>query len=849
MNPQSSPLGSIWRKWDLHFHTPSSHDYEYKGASSKEIVDGLIKAGVEVVAITDHHRVDTKRIIELQKLGGANLTVLPGIEFRSELGGSNSVHFIGIFPEDSDVVDLWTKISGRLNITEAEVAKRGDETIYCPFVETARVIHELGGLLSVHAGEKTNSIEGLKNSDYIKQIIKKDLVRECIDIYEVGAVTDIQGYVEKVFPHLDRPIPLILCSDNHDIRDYKPKTPLWIKGDKSFEALRQTLYEPLRRVFVSADKPIAPLLAIRKVALDFPADTKLVSQVAGDSQSDLFCFRERTEIAFSPYLTCLIGGRGSGKSTLLNLIYEKLEPGKSKFFAANNLTPKATAAIATCVSIDGDTESKAVEFIQQNEIEQFATAPHGFTEAIFSRLSKRDVEGKLAAAESELFMAVVETGAHGKRLKSHHDLVARIATAEKELATAKALIASFENEDYKAINTELGNLNKELQGLRNWRSRLDSLVKELRVLQEKLKYPPSEHPNAYETEFFAIIKAINEISASAQGQPSLANAAAREVELSQAVTGLKHKLEEFLKGRGLSQENLADVGKASERVAQIEQELPAQKAREAELSTEIAAFKNKRDLTLKRAGTVTALLEPLNKTLSQLGKEVRAIELRYEFDKNQFRQAMTKYIQEQLGENVPRIDHIESMLEDVDFEILTTREDFISKLPEKQATAKSLRDHFSVPLNFALLQVEVEKKLMDYESFGRIRVSYDGKPVENSSFGQRCTAAIVILLLLGNTPIVIDEPEAHLDSSLIANYLVELVKTAKLNRQIIFATHNANFVVNGDAELIHALEMGADKLTKIQSITIEDVAHRERLLALEGGPEAFLKREYRYGIG
>ena len=78
---------------------------------------------------------------------------------------------------------------------------------------------------------------------------------------------------------------------------------------------------------------------------------------------------------------------------------------------------------------------------------------------------------------------------------------------------------------------------------------------------------------------------------------------------------------------------------------------------------------------------------------------------------------------------------------------------------------------------------------------------------------------------------------------------MELIKAAKLNRQIIFATHNANFVVNGDAELVLALEMGNDKVTKIQSITIEDLAHRGKLLALEGGPEAFLKREHRYGIG
>ncbi|MBZ4276034.1 ATP-binding protein, partial [Mycobacterium tuberculosis] len=83
------------------------------------------------------------------------------------------------------------------------------------------------------------------------------------------------------------------------------------------------------------------------------------------------------EIVFSAYLTCLIGGRGSGKSTLLNLLHEKLDPGRTRFFVDNSLTPTKTADIASCVTIDGDAEQKIVEFLQQNEIEQFAVAPHG----------------------------------------------------------------------------------------------------------------------------------------------------------------------------------------------------------------------------------------------------------------------------------------------------------------------------------------------------------------------------------------------------------------------------------------------------------------------------------------
>jgi exonuclease SbcC len=847
MNPNSSPYGSIWRKWDLHFHTPASYDYQYKGATNAEIVEGLIKAGVEVVAITDHHRIDGERIRELQRLGGAQLTVLPGIELRSELGGSTSVHFIGIFPEDADIATLWTKLSGRLNITENDIEKKGDDNVYCSFVDTCELIRELGGIVSVHAGRKSNSIEELKNSDYIKQIVKKDLVRDCIDIYEASSPEDIKGYREKVFPHLDRAIPIVVCSDNHDIRKYAPAHNLWIKGDKTFETLRQTLFEPIHRVMVSNDKPISPLLTIRSVDVNFPENAEIINENGEGQRRDKFCFRTKNQIIFSPYFTCLIGGRGSGKSTLLNLIHEKLEPGKTRFFSDNELFPREEASIARCVSIDG-AEQKAIEFLQQNEIEQLAAEPLRLTDAIFARLRKLDLKGELGAVETELLPAMIETSAQAERLKSRDQLAKQIAESEKELATKKALVASFQDQEYRVVNEEMAVINREIQSLRGSKQQLEKLIRELQALKARYVAPNSAEPNEYEKEHLAILGSLEQLSKPISERETLRGPEAREAHLTTRAMRLKARLEDFLKGRGLSQENLADVGKANERVAQLEQDLPSLKRQLDAVSAQVTAFTDKRQLRNKYDGTVTKLLTPLNETLRDLSKEVKQIRLEYEFDASEFREAIIEHIQKNVGGETLRIDYLASVLETIDFQRLTTSTEFVDRLPTNSATAKALRDYYSIELNFALLRMEVEKRYIDFGSYGRIKISYDGRPIENSSFGQRCTAVIVILLLLGNTPIFIDEPEAHLDSALIANYLVELVKEAKLNRQIIFATHNANFVINGDAELVHVLDMDGDRISKFESITIENIAHRGKLLALEGGPEAFAKRESRYGI-
>ncbi len=162
-------------------------------------------------------------------------------------------------------------------------------------------------------------------------------------------------------------------------------------------------------------------------------------------------------------------------------------------------------------------------------------------------------------------------------------------------------------------------------------------------------------------------------------------------------------------------------------------------------------------------------------------------------------------------------------------------------------TAKILKEIFSNKLFFSIYHLLMVKNIRNIKNIKNFNVYYDDKILSNASFGQRCTAVIVTLLSLGNNPIIMDEPEAHLDSSLIANYLVELIKKEKKDRQIIFATHNANFVLNADAELIIKLNNEGNKITA-KSFSIEDSEHKADLLKLEGGEEAFKKRERKYEI-
>jgi ABC-type lipoprotein export system ATPase subunit len=308
--------GSLWRKWDLHFHTPSSYDYQDKSITNEKIVEKLVAKGIRVVAITDHHVIDEDRIRELQKIGKGQITVLPGIEFCSELGGSNSVHFVGIFHEDVNINYIWQTLSVSLQLTKIDINRKGGyQNVYTDFKKASKLIHDLHGLVSVHAGKKTNSIESISSKDLFKQVLKTDLLKDHIDILEIGNVNeDKKLYQDMVFPAIKYELPLIICSDNHSISQYQTKTDFWVKADPGFYGLLQTLVEPTR--IYLGDKPDKRL----KVAGN---KTKYISSVTinknDESPLDEVWF-DKAHIEMNHDLVAIIGNKGTGKSALAEVI-------------------------------------------------------------------------------------------------------------------------------------------------------------------------------------------------------------------------------------------------------------------------------------------------------------------------------------------------------------------------------------------------------------------------------------------------------------------------------------------------------------------------------------------------
>ena len=128
----------------------------------------------------------------------------------------------------------------------------------------------------------------------------------------------------------------------------------------------------------------------------------------------------------------------------------------------------------------------------------------------------------------------------------------------------------------------------------------------------------------------------------------------------------------------------------------------------------------------------------------------------------------------------------------------------------------------------------------------------DGKrfrSIQEGSPGQKTAALLAFLLSYGDEPLILDQPEDDLDNHLIYDLIVTQLRAIKRRRQVIVVTHNANIVVNGDAELVVALAARGRETQKECEGSLQEQQVRETICAvMEGGRKAFEDRYRRIAL-
>lgn len=301
--------GSEWRQWDLHLHTATSFDYKYKASDSDEkLCEELRKQKIAAVAITDHFIIDRERIENLRRIA-PEITFFPGVELRIDKGSDN-LHIIAIFDDKINLKDLEEDFSAEMIRKNRKGDK--DENYYWDFEQVIKFTKERNGIITIHAGGKSNGLEKeITNSLEVNQAIKKEIA-DNIDIFEMGKKKDFETYENIVFKEIEKKA-MILCSDNHDSRNYIRKEKMWIKADTTFEGLRYAINDPDNRIFIGDIPEKEKIVNYNKTKYIKSLSIKKIKKDSKDIWFD-------NELIFNKDLIAIIGNKGNGKSALADII-------------------------------------------------------------------------------------------------------------------------------------------------------------------------------------------------------------------------------------------------------------------------------------------------------------------------------------------------------------------------------------------------------------------------------------------------------------------------------------------------------------------------------------------------
>jgi len=884
--------GSEWRKWDLHVHTPASIVHEYKKGNYEDIweryIDELEKlpSDIKVLGINDYWFLDGYKKIKEYKESGhlSNIDlILPVIEFRLRdfVGSSklNKINYHIIFSDKLTIEEIEEEFLKRLEIKNFENRFLSKENLI-NFGKQERENtpdNKKSNLpssnLEIGFNNFTISLDIINNllkKDYFKNKViraigktewdsfkweasssdKKELINNVDFVF--SASPTVKNALQSKEKLIEQKVNdcLLHCSDAHQFYNdmYTSKVLghcyTWIKSDTTFEGLKQVIYEPEYRVKIQEIQPPNPIHKLEEIELSFNKNVKW--------GNDTFCFAGFDKpIKLSPYLTCIIGGRGSGKSTLLNLVAEKIDKETNDFF--KDLTEKDRKSFVKFIPEIVEN----IEFLAQNTIEKFATDNEAFTEAIFKRLD-RNSSAILSNSISECNQEILKFDEYIELLKNRKNLHNKLIKEKEDLKRDEHLIKAFQEQEYLEPKSKLQSVQQKINELSNSRKIYKNLfdnIKNIVDANEIIK----ETKNDYEIYFNNLYNEIQQVY-SKYSEPKQYDIIKKKIsDLEEESKEYSKKIESYLIKKGMSPENIHDAKNASTNIENIKHKIKELKSsllnikKEKKkfstdvIDTKLEEFKNLINNELN-------IINDMFKTISDKNpSEIKSIKVMYSLNTDIFDKVFSSFIStleldSEISSSRKKIKEYLSAIPIEEVLLLSRKEEFLDKVGHKGTEAyKIIEKIFLDGTNFEIYKVMIRKYKRDLENNKVLTVYYDEKTLDNSSFGQKCTAAIVVLLSLGNNPIIIDEPEAHLDSSLIANYLVELIKEQKQKRQIIFATHNANFVLNADAELIIKLENTAGK-TNVTHFTIEDLNHREDLLKLEGGKVAFQKRERKYNI-
>lgn len=841
------------------------------------IIQACKDEGVEVIGVTDHYRVRTSQTL-IEAARDAGIVVFPGFEAVSKDG----VHFLCLLEAGSSLDLVQAKISDCGVHSDAETSPIGK-------YDARELLDECrkwnSRCVAAHIAASDGLLRVLKGQTRAAVWKDPNLLACSLPGPVTDAPTDLRPILENKNPdyHRERPIAVINCQDVCDPSDLrKPGASCWIKmSDVSLEGLRQAFLDPVSRIRLSSDPSVE-------------GHSELVA-VTWETEG----FLKDCAIHFNENLNVLVGGRGTGKSTVveslryvlqldsigedarkvhegivrqvlrngtkISLLVRSHYPDK-RYYLIERTVPNPSIVRDEAGSIVPLTPRDVLPRLQvfgQHEIAELARSPEKLT-SLLERFLEPDVD--LAKRRDELISDLERSR---KRLLGHRKDVGQVDERLAALPTIEETLKRYQEAGLEEKLKEQSLVVREESLLKTATERVSVLRDAHRQLKNKLPLDRSFLSDE-NTKTLPSQDLLGEVREALVGLETAATAAAEALDSATTVAektiasigsrweAHKRKVQEsYEKTLRELQKSKIDGEEFIRLRRQVEELRPLTERRAGLLQEHQAETLRRRSLLAEWEDLKRQEFQRLERAAKRVTRQLAGrVQVRVTFAGN--REPLGVLLKQIGGRLSEAIDALQRRPDLSLTELADACRVGGAELAKKYGLSSSQADRLAQADPEIAMQIEE----LDLPSVTEVQlnVAPEGEPpvwntLADLSTGQKATAVLLLLLLESDAPLVVDQPEDDLDNRFITDGVVPRIVEEKRRRQFVFATHNANIPVLGDAELIVGLSaageaaqghavMRSEHMGSIDTGQVRDLVKE----VLEGGQAAFEMRRLKYGF-
>lgn len=884
------------------------HNKTTQYTSESEYNEALVtvcqEEGIDVIGVTDHYRVRTARSL-IECAQNAGLRVLPGFEAVTKDG----VHFLCLFSPNRPLDEI-DRCIGDCGIHDDQQASPLGQWDVVEFLDKAKNNWDCV-CIAAHVAAAGGLLKKLSGKTSINAWTHAELLAAALPGPISAAPDNIRPILQNKNPDYfrDYPVAIVNASDVDDPEALRrPETSCSLKmTEVSLDGLRQAFFDPSSRIRLASDS--APDCHAEFVALAWEGgflggetihfNENLNVLVGGRGTGKSTVIESLRYVLSSDALGSdaqkLQKGflqQVLGPGTKVTLLVRSYSPSRREYVITRNVNeePEVRDVTGALTRLHPRDVLPHVQVFGQHEISELAKDNEKLTH-LLERFMPRNAEHE--TRKRTLLEELEDTRTEILRLGKQQDRVTEQLSA---LPALEEQLERFRDAGFEEKLKEQQDLVKEAAALEKGESGVASVKDLVRELDDMIPVELDFFPRRTQPEQDSSESSETENSPEdeAAEEHSLQNVAGAEFlwEAREAIERMCERIVEALSPVSEAiddcEATLADVrnrwnvrreevhdsyqkilralqrthsnadAQAFVSISERVERLRPSKEEKKSLLRELDAANSKRREALSRWEDLKREeFRELEKAAKRVKKSLDGlVRVRVTFAGN--REPLRRLLQEHVeGRVAEAVDKILGQ-DELSLQVLAaSAREGQATLIEKFGLTESQAARIASAGVEAFMHLE-EVELPATTSI-ELNVAASGdavwKPLEELSTGQKATAILLLLLLESDAPLVIDQPEDDLDNRFVTEGIVPRIKEEKGRRQFVFATHNANVPVLGDAELIVGLVAegeaggGHGKLPDefMGSIDVQSVC---ALVAevLEGGKEAFdtRRRKYRF---